>query len=101
VLRPGGRFAVSDVVVRGEMPDELRRSMELWVGCVAGALSEDQYRTLLTEAGFEQIGIEPTRVYEMDDAKAFLEGSGLKIESMAREVSGKVMGAFVRARKPV
>ncbi len=101
VLRPGGRFAVSDVLVRGEMPDELRRSMELWVGCVAGALSEDHYRTLLTEAGFEQIGIEPTRVYEMDDAKAFLEGSGLNIESMAREVSGRVMGAFVRARKPV
>jgi arsenite methyltransferase len=101
VLRPGGRFAVSDVVVRGEMPEELRRSMELWVGCVAGALSEDQYRALLTEAGFEQIGIEPTRVYQIEDARAFLEGSGLNPDLLAREVGGKVMGAFVRARKPV
>jgi arsenite methyltransferase len=101
VLRPGGRFAVSDVVVRGEVPDELRRSMELWVGCVAGALSEDEYQTLLTNAGFEQIGIEPTRVYEIEDATAFLEGSGLNPDLLAREVAGRVMGAFVRARKPV
>jgi arsenite methyltransferase len=101
VLRPGGRFAVSDVVVRGEMPDEIRRSMELWVGCVAGALSEDQYQRLLADAGFEQIGIEPTRVYEIEDAKAFLEGSGLNPKRLAGEVGGKVMGAFVRARKPI
>ncbi len=101
VLKPGGRFAVSDVVVRGEMPTEIRRSMELWVGCVAGALSEDQYQRLLADAGFEQIGIEPTRIYEIEDAKAFLEGSGLNPELLAGEVGGKVMGAFVRARKPV
>ena len=101
VLKPGGRFAVSDVVVRGEIPAEIRRSMELWVGCVAVALSEDQYQRLLGDAGFEQIGIEPTRIYEIEDAKAFLEGSGLNPELLAGEVGGKVMGAFVRARKPV
>lgn len=100
VLKPGGRFAVSDVVVRGEVPPELRRSMELWVGCVAGALTEQDYRQLLGQAGFEQIGIEPTRVYEIEDAKAFLEGAGLNTEVLAREVGGRVMGAFVRARKP-
>jgi arsenite methyltransferase len=100
VLKPGGRFAVSDVVVRGEVPPELRRSMELWVGCVAGALSDQEYQQLLGEAGFEQIGIEPTRVYEIEDAKAFLEGAGLNTEALAREVGGRVMGAFVRARKP-
>jgi arsenite methyltransferase len=101
VLRPGGRFAVSDVVVRGELPDDIRRSMELWVGCVAGALSEDRYLELLTEAGFEKTGVEPTRVYEFADAKAFLAGSGLDTEVLAREVSGCVMGAFIRARKPL
>jgi SAM-dependent methyltransferase len=101
VLKPGGRFAVSDVVVRGEIPGEIRRSMELWVGCVAGALSEDEYQRLLEDAGFEQIGIEPTRTYEIEDAKAFLAGSGLNPDLLAQEVGGKVMGAFVRARKPV
>ena len=101
VLKPGGRFAVSDVVVRGEVPAELRRSMELWVGCVAGALTEEEYHRLLGLAGFEQIGIEPTRVYEIEDAKAFLEGAGLETEVLAREVGGRVMGAFVRARKPL
>ena len=101
VLKPGGRFAVSDVVVRGEVPPEIRRSMELWVGCIAGALSEEQYQRLLSDSGFEQIGIEPTRIYEIEDAKAFLEGSGLKPELLAGEVGGKVMGAFVRARKSV
>jgi arsenite methyltransferase len=100
VLKPGGRFAVSDVVVRGEVPDEVRRSMELWVGCVAGALGEQEYHQILWEAGFEDIGIEPTRVYELDDARSFLAGTGLDTEVLAREVSGKVMGAFVRARKP-
>ncbi len=97
VLKPGGRFAVSDVVVRGEVPAEVRRSMELWVGCVAGALSEADYTRLLQEAGFEEIGIEPTRVYQFDDAKAFLAGSGLETDELAREVDGRVMGAFVRA----
>jgi arsenite methyltransferase len=101
VLKPGGRFAVSDVVVRGEVPAELRRSMELWVGCVAGALSEAEYHELLEQAGFEEIGIEPTRVYEIEDARAFLEGAGLNTEVLAREVGGRVMGAFVRARRPL
>ena len=100
VLRPGGRFAVSDVVVRGEVPAEVRRSMELWVGCVAGALSEADYTRLLEEAGFEEVGIEPTRIYHFDDAKAFLAASDLDTDELAREVDGRVMGAFVRARKP-
>ncbi|HET8622735.1 MAG TPA: arsenite methyltransferase [Gemmatimonadales bacterium] len=101
VLRPGGRFAVSDVVVRGHMPPEVRRSMELWVGCVAGALEVGEMETLLRQVGFEQISIEPTRVYQIEDARAFLEGAGLNVEHVAREVGGRVMGAFVRARKPV
>ncbi|HEU4682501.1 MAG TPA: arsenite methyltransferase [Gemmatimonadales bacterium] len=101
VLKPGGRFAVSDVVVRGEVPPEVRQSMELWVGCIAGALGEREYARELHQAGFEDVGIEPTRVYELDDAKAFLAGSGLDTEALAREVSGSVMGAFIRARKPV
>src|SRR5215207_1427227 len=98
VLKPGGRFAVSDVVVRGEVPPELRRSMELWVGCVAGALSEEDYTRLLEDAGFEEIGIEPTRVYQFEDARAFLTGSGLETDEFARDVDGRVMGAFIRAR---
>jgi SAM-dependent methyltransferase len=101
VLKPGGRFAVSDVVVRGEVPADVRRSMELWVGCIAGALSEQEYQQRLDQAGFEEIGIEPTRVYEFDDAQAFLAGAGLDTEVLAREVGGRVMGAFVRARKPL
>ncbi|HYU29385.1 MAG TPA: arsenite methyltransferase [Gemmatimonadales bacterium] len=92
VLRPGGRFAVSDVVCRGEVPDVVRRSMELWVGCIAGALAEEEYRRLLGDAGFVDIDIEPTRIYELTDA-------GFD-EVLAREVSGRVMGAFIRARKP-
>src|SRR4051795_1897186 len=100
VLKPGGRFAVSDVVVRGEVPLEVRRSMELWLGCVAGALSEADYTRLLSTAGFVAIGIEPTRVYQFEDAKAFLAGSGLETDEVARAVDGRVMGAFVRARKP-
>jgi SAM-dependent methyltransferase len=100
VLKPGGRFAVSDVVVRGELPPEVRRSMELWIGCVAGALTDDQYQDMLRQAGFEDTGIEPTRIYQFEDAKAFLAGSGLDSEVLARQVSGCVMGAFVRARKP-
>ena len=92
VLRPGGRFAVSDVVCRGEIPDAVRRSMELWVGCVAGALEENEYRQLLDDAGFVDIDIEPTRIYAFEDA-----GLG---EALAREINGRVMGAFIRARKP-
>jgi arsenite methyltransferase len=101
VLKPGGRFAVSDVVIRGEVPSDVRRSMELWVGCVAGALTEQQYHQSLWQAGFEGIGIEPTRIYEFEEAKAFLAGTGLATEVLAPEVSGRVMGAFVRARKPL
>jgi arsenite methyltransferase len=101
VLKPGGRLAVSDVVIRGEIPPDIRRSMELWVGCIAGALTEREYYQLLGESGFEEIGIEPTRVYRFEDAKAFLASAGLSSEILAREVGGKVMGAFVRARKPL
>ncbi len=100
VLNPGGRFAVSDVVVRGEVPAQVRQSMELWVGCVAGALTEGEFRSYLADVGFEQIEVEPTRIYEFEDARAFLSGAGLDSEVLAREVSGCVMGAFVRARKP-
>jgi arsenite methyltransferase len=100
VLKPGGRFAVSDVVVRGELPIAVRRSMELWVGCVAGALGESEFRDLLSDVGFSDVSIEPTRIYEFADAKAFLHGSGLDTEVLAHEVSGRVMGAFVRASKP-
>lgn len=100
VLRPGGRFAVSDVVVRGEAPAEVRRSLELWVGCVAGALEEEQFRDYLAAAGFEQIEIEPTRVYRADDARAFLEGAGLTDERLIRAIDGRIMSAFVRGTKP-
>lgn len=101
VLKPGGRFAVSDVVIRGEVPADVRRSMELWVGCIAGALNEEEYRRRLVEAGFESIGIEPTRVYHLQDAKAVLARAGLKTEVLAHEVEGRIMSAFVRARKPL
>jgi SAM-dependent methyltransferase len=100
VLRSGGRFAISDVVIRGAVPDEVRRSMELWVGCVAGALEESEYRRLLTDAGFADVGIEPTRIYEFEDARVILADAGLDATSIARDVAGRVMGAFVRARKP-
>jgi SAM-dependent methyltransferase len=100
VLRPGGRFAVSDVVVRGEVPPDVRRSVELWIGCVAGALEESQYRTKLETAGFEAIDVEPTRIYRAEDAREFLAGAGLDVEAIAPEVNGKFMSAFVRARKP-
>ena len=100
VLKPGGRFAVSDVVIRGSAPESLRRSMELWVGCVAGALEDEQYRSYLDAAGFESIDLEPTRVYRADDAKAFLAAGGFTDPETIAQVDGKVMSAFVRARKP-
>jgi SAM-dependent methyltransferase len=100
VLKPGGRFAVSDVVVRGEVPPDVRRSMELWVGCVAGALSEDEYRSKLQAAGFTDVDIETTRVYDVEDARTFLTTSGLDVDAVAPLVNGKVTSAFVRAKKP-
>jgi ubiquinone/menaquinone biosynthesis C-methylase UbiE len=100
VLKPGGRFAVADVVVRGDLPPEVRRSLELWVGCVAGALEEGEFRRLLTEQGFTGVEIEATRVYRFEDAKAFLSDAGLDSEVLAREIDGCVMGASVRATKP-
>jgi SAM-dependent methyltransferase len=101
VLKPGGRFAVSDVVVRGPVPAEVKRSMELWVGCIAGALEETEFLTLLTEVGFENGDIEPTRTYELEDARAFLASSGLDPDTIGAEISGRFMSAFVRATKPV
>ncbi|MGH7662936.1 MAG: arsenite methyltransferase [Gemmatimonadaceae bacterium] len=100
VLRPGGRFAVSDVVVRGDAPEAMRKSMELWIGCVAGALEEGEYRRLLAEAGFRDIDIDVTREYEAKDAVAFLAGTGLDVEQLSREIDGKFVSAFVRATKP-
>jgi len=100
VLKPGGRFAVSDVVVRGAVPGEVRRSMELWIGCIAGALEESEFRRLLEEVGFEAVDIEPTRVYRAEDARAFLAGAGLDADAVAVDVDGRFMAAFVRARKP-
>jgi arsenite methyltransferase len=101
VLKPGGRFAVSDVVVRGEVPAEVKRSMELWVGCVAGALEEEEFKRLLRAAGFEGVEIEPTRIYEVEDARAFLAGAGLDADELAPQIEGRFMGAFVRGTKPV
>ena len=100
VLRPGGRFAVSDVVVRGEVPAAIRKNMELWVGCVAGALKDSEYKSKLTAAGFKQITIEPTRVYRVEDARQFLSAQGIDADSIAPQVEGKFMSAFIRATKP-
>src|SRR6266436_1106329 len=100
VLKPGGRLAVSDVVVRGEIPAAIRRSVELWIGCVAGALEEREYRDKLARAGFEAIDLEPTRIYRVADAREFLEGAGLDVDAIAPQVDDKFMSAFVRARKP-
>src|SRR5512143_2967620 len=100
VLKPGGRFAVSDVVVRGEMPPAVRKSMELWVGCIAGALSESDYRARLAKAGFTGIDVEVTRVYRAEDARDFLAAAGLDVEAAATEIEGKIVSAFVRATKP-
>jgi ubiquinone/menaquinone biosynthesis C-methylase UbiE len=101
VLRPGGRFAISDVVVRGEVPKEIRKSMELWVGCVAGALSETEYRNKLAAAGFDSVNIEVTRVYDVNDAREFLRSSGLDGDAIASEVQDKFVSAFVKAVKPI
>ncbi len=100
VLRPGGRFAVSDIVVRGEMPAEIKRRVELWAGCIAGALEETDYRSKLAGAGFEEVELEPTRIYTAADAKGFL-GKNADVERIAQAAEGKFMSAFVRARKPV
>ena len=100
VLKPGGRFAVSDVVTRGDVPERLRKDMLLWVGCIAGALAESDYRAKLAAAGFEAIGVEPTRVYKIEDAREFLAGKGLDVDALAAQVDGKFMSAFVRAVKP-
>ena len=102
VLKPGGRFAVSDVVVKGHgIPTDVRRSMELWVGCVAGALEEDSYREKLARAGFEAVDVEPTRVYQVADAKQFLTGAGITDERVLAQIDGRFISAFVRARKPL
>ena len=100
VLKPGGRLAVSDVVTQGEMLPEIRQSVLMWVGCVAGALEENQYRNKLASAGFGQIEIEPTRVYRVEDARAFLTGEGIDVDAIAPLVDGKFMSAFIRAVKP-
>ena len=100
VLKPGGRFAVSDVVVRGAVPAAVRRSMELWVGCVAGALEEGEFRALLTAQGFTGVDIEPTRMYRSEDARAFLAGSGMDVDAHLDDIDGRFMAAFVRATKP-
>jgi arsenite methyltransferase len=101
VLKPGGRFAVSDVVVRGDVPEAVRHSMELWIGCVAGALEEQEFLDLLADTGFVKASIEPTRVYKAEDAAAFLAGTNLNSLDLASQIDGKFMGAFVRATKPV
>ncbi len=101
VLKPGGRFAVSDVVVRGDVPTPVKSNMELWIGCVAGALEEREFKDLLREVGFAKPSIEPTRVYKAEDAAAFLVGSGLDAAEFASQIDGKFMGAFVRATKPL
>jgi len=100
VLKPGGRFAVSDVVTRGQVPDEVRKNMLLWVGCIAGALEDADYNAKLTAAGYAGIEIEPTRVYNAEDARAFLTGQGVDVDAIAPQVEGKFMSAFIRATKP-
>jgi len=100
VLKPGGRLAVSDVVTRGEMPAEIRQSVLLWVGCIAGALEENEYRAKLLSAGFDRIEVEPTRIYRIEDAREFLSGQNIDVDAIAPQVDGKFMSAFVRAVKP-
>ncbi|WGR70337.1 MULTISPECIES: arsenite methyltransferase [unclassified Bradyrhizobium] len=100
VLKPGGRFAVSDVVTKGAVPEQLRKDMLLWVGCIAGALEENEYTSKLTAVGFEKPSIEPTRIYTVEDMREFLAGKGIDVDAMAHEVDGKFMGASIRAVKP-
>jgi arsenite methyltransferase len=100
VLKPGGRFAVSDVVTRGAIAPQIRQSILLWVGCIAGALDEGEYRDKLASAGFEQIEIQPTRIYRVEDAREFLVEKGLDVNALAAQVDGRFMSAFVRAFKP-
>jgi SAM-dependent methyltransferase len=100
VLKPGGRFAVSDVVLRGAVPEEIRRSIELWVGCVAGALAEDEYAAKLAAAGFADVEVEPWRIYQVEDARAILVDAGVDVDRLAPQIDGKVASAFVRALKP-
>jgi arsenite methyltransferase len=100
VLKPGGRFAVSDVVTRGEVPAEIRRSVLLWVGCVAGALEETEYRAKLASVGFEQVELEPTRIYKIEDAREFLSGHNIDVDAIAPQVDGKFLSAFIRGVKP-
>lgn len=101
VLKPGGRFAVSDVVVRGDVPAEIQRSVELWVGCIAGALKDTDFASKLSAAGFEEIDVDPWRIYKVEDARAFLTSAGFDVDRMAPAVDGKFASAFIRARKPV
>jgi SAM-dependent methyltransferase len=100
VLKPGGRFAVSDVVVRGAVPDAVRQSMMLWVGCIAGALDEKDYQSKLLAAGFQDVSFEPTRVYDVEDARNFLSTSGIDVDAIAAQIQGKFLSAFIRAAKP-
>jgi hypothetical protein len=100
VLKPGGRFAVSDVVVRGAVPDEVRKNMLLWVGCIAGALDESEYIAKLEAAGFDDISIEPTREYNVEDARHFLTEAGVDVDAIAPQVNGKFFSGFIRASKP-
>jgi arsenite methyltransferase len=100
VLKPGGRFAVSDVVVRGDVPADIRRNVELWVGCVAGALQESEYRSKLTTAGFRDVEVDPWRVYDLNDAREFLAGTGIDVDAIAPQAQGKFASAFIRATKP-
>ena len=100
VLKPGGRLAVSDVITRGEVPEAVRRDILLWVGCIAGALRDTEYVSKLKEAGFESVSIEPTRVYDIEDARTFLTGKGVDVDAVAAQVEGKFISGFVRAVKP-
>ncbi len=100
VLRPGGRFAVSDVVTRGDIPEDIRKSMLLWVGCIAGALDENEYRAKLAAAGFTEVDVEPTRIYRAEDAREFLAGKNIDADALGAQVDGKFLSAFIRARKP-
>src|SRR6267142_4970668 len=100
-LKPGGRLAISDVVVRGEVPAAIRKSMELWVGCIAGALEEYEYRDKLYAAGFESVDIEPTRIYQVEEAREFLQAAGFDAEKVGPQIKDKFMSAFLRATKPI